>query len=230
MVFVPGERSYQYARFLGVPEDRIRRGTYGVDCDAFAPILARRERGGDWPRSFLFMGRYQRAKGLDVLVPAYAAYRSLVRDPWPLVCCGKGELAGLLRGVPGIEDRGFVQPADQPELLAGQGVFVLASRFDPWPLVIPESCAAGLPIVCSNACGSGVELVRPYYNGIQTPTGDVRALAGAMAWMHGAHARLPEMGRRSVELARAYSAGMWATRWHEAFVELCGPGPVHTAS
>lgn len=221
MVFVPGERSFQYARFLGFPETRIRRGTYGVDCDGFAPILRRREqRAGGWPRSFVFMGRYQRQKSLDVLVAGYARYRSLVADPWPLVCCGKGELGGLLRDVPGVEDRGFVQPAAQPDLLAGQGVFVLASRFDPWPLVIPESCASGLPIICSNACGSGVELVRSYYNGIQTPTGDPRALGAAMAWMHANHGQLPEMGRRSVELARAYSAGVWATRWHEAFVEL----------
>ena len=204
LIFVPGERSFQYAKFLGFPESRIRRGTFGVDCDHFAPILARREqRPGGWPRSFVFMGRYEHKKALDVLIPAYTRYRSLVADPWPLVCCGKGELGGLLRGVPGVEDRGFVQPAAQPDLLAEQGVFVLASRFDPWPLVIPESCAAGLPIICSNACGSGVELVRSYYNGIQTPTGDPDGLAAAMAWMHANHGQLPAMGRRSAELARA---------------------------
>ena len=58
-------------------------------------------------------------------------------------------------------DRGFVQPADQAAIWAEHGAFALASRYDPWPLVIVEACAAGLPVIHSEACGSAVELVRP---------------------------------------------------------------------
>ncbi|HMN42085.1 MAG TPA: glycosyltransferase family 4 protein [Phycisphaerales bacterium] len=225
MVFVTGERCFEFARFLGFEERRIRRGTYGVDVDAFGPIYERRAaRPGGWPRSFVYMGRYDSEKGLDVLVEAYGEYRGGVADAWPLVCCGRGEHGGLLRGVAGVQDRGFVQPADQPALLEEQGVFVLASRFDPWPLVIVESCAAGLPVVCSNACGSAVELVRSYYSGLQAATGDAQMLARSLRWMHGHREELPEMGRRSRELARAYSAQMWATRWMAAFEELVREG------
>ncbi len=223
LLFVTGERCYQFARFLGVAESRIRRGTYGVDVESLAGSLEKRlARGGGWPRSFLYMGRYDPVKGLDVLVEGYKRYRSAVSDPWPLVCCGKGPLGELLRGVEGIADRGFVQPADQPALLAEQGVFVMASRFDPWPLVVVEACAAGLPVVCTNACGSGVELVRVYYSGLQTATGDAESQASTMRWMHEHHTELPEMGRRGRELARAYSAQAWAVRWRAAFVDVMG--------
>ena len=218
IVFVTGERCWAFARFLGVPESRIRRGTYGVDVERLSPLLARRAaRTGGWPRSFVFMGRYAAEKGVDVLVDAYRDYRAGVEDPWPLVACGRGELGPLLKSVPGIVDRGFVQPADQPALLEEQAVFLMASRFDPWPLVIVEACAAGLPVVCSNACGSAVEVVRPYDNGIQVATADAAALARGMTWMHQHHQRLPEMGARSRALGAAYSAQLWAERWHEAF-------------
>jgi glycosyltransferase involved in cell wall biosynthesis len=145
-----------------------------------------------------------------------------VREPWPLVCCGKGELASHLKGVEGIEDRGFVQPRDQPDLFASQGVFVMPSRFDPWPLVIAEASAAGLPIVCTNACGSAVELVRPMVNGVYAADRDPEDLAARMAWMHEHHADLPRMGRASRDLAQSYSAQMWAERWAGAVRELVG--------
>ena len=108
-------------------------------------------------------------------------------------------------------------------MLAEQGVFVMPSRFDPWPLVIVESAAAGLPIICTNACGSGVELVRAYTSGLQTATGDASSLAGAMRWMHEHHSELQEMGGRGRELAASYSAGAWALRWSEAFADVMRP-------
>ncbi len=218
-IFVTGERCWQFARFLGFSDAQIRRGTYGVDYDALAPLLDRRS-AGPWPHSFLFMGRYVAEKGLDVLLDAYRGYRASVSDPWPLTACGSGELKSALAGVEGVRDLGFVQPTDQREVLAGAGVFVLPSRFDPWPLVIVESCASGLPVLCSSACGSAVELVRPYANGLVVPTADVKALAAGMHWMHAHAADLPAMGAQSRAMAAPYSARMWATRWREACVEL----------
>lgn len=221
LVFVTGERSFQYARFLGIDPTRIRRGTYGVDYAALSPLWeARRSRPGGWPRSFLFMGRYEREKGIDVLAEAYRRYRARVTDPWPLVTCGRGSQAAMLGGIEGVTDLGFVQPRDQPELLCRQGVFVMPSRFDPWPLVIVESCAAGLPIICTNACGSAVELVRPMVNGFYAADEDPADLARAMRRMHAREADLPEMGRLSRDYAAAYSAEMWAVRWSGALREL----------
>jgi glycosyltransferase involved in cell wall biosynthesis len=223
LVVVPGERSWQYARALGVSEARVRRGVYGVNVEQMSPVTTRRQSAPDgWPRRFLFVGRYARNKGLDLLLEAYASYRVSVPDPWSLTCAGTGPLKPLLVHAPGVADVGFVQPADLPDVLARHGTFLLASREDPWPLVIVEAAAAGLPVVCSEACGSSVEMVRPYYNGITVPTGDVAALARAMRWVHAAHARMPEMGRRSEALAAAYGAGAWAERWHGMLSEITG--------
>jgi glycosyltransferase involved in cell wall biosynthesis len=213
-VFVPGERSFQYARRLGFSVAQIRRGVYGCDFDRFAPIYDARAAAaaGTWPRAFLYMGRYVDEKGVDVLTAAYAAYRASTPDPWPLVCHGSGPLARLLAGQPGIEDRGFIQPADQPAVLRQAGAFVLASRYDPWPLVVLESSAAGLPVLCTDACGSAVELVRPQFNGLTVPPDDPAALARGMLRFHHGHDRLPQWGHAGRELARAYAAQVWADR------------------
>lgn len=212
-VFVPGERSWQYARWMGVPEPRIHRGTYGVDVERLSALWDRRAAAPDgWPRSFLFAGQYLRRKGVDLLARAYRIYRDRVTDPWPLVACGRGPEQAALQDRPGISDRGFLQPEALSEVRARSGAFVLPSRSDAWPLALVEACAAGLPVVCSDACGSAVELVRSHHNGLVVPTGDVGALADSLVWIHRGHDRLPEMGRASRELAAPYSAERWADR------------------
>lgn len=231
-VVVAGERSWQYARVLGIPEARIYRGVYGADTAPLAPLHARRlEQPGGWPKRFVFVGRYVPEKGIDVLMDAYGMYRVSVPDPWPLTCCGMGPLRDRVRATPGVEDAGFLQPARLPEMLLRHGVFVLSSRYEPWGVVIVEAAAAGLPVICSEACGSSVELVRAYYSGLTVPTGDPAALARAMAWCHAAYDRLPEMGARGSVFGAAYSAEMWAERWASMLARVCsghgqtdGPG------
>ena len=83
----------------------------------------------------------------------------------------------VISAEPGVTNMGFVQPSKQPEIFASHGVFILPSRYDPWPLVIVEACASGLPVVHTEACGSAVELVRPYFNGVSVTTDDAASLA-----------------------------------------------------
>lgn len=227
-VFVTGERSWQYMRRLGVPAGKISRGMYGVDTQLWATSLAERLRH-PWPRRFLFLGRYAREKAIDTLVTANRLYRESVSDPWPLVCCGKGPLAHLLEGQPGIENRGFIQPADLPELAAKCGAFVMPSRFDPWPLALVEAAASGLPIVCTDACGSSVEVVRDAYNGFVVPTDSPEELARAMASVSERGDGLPEWGARSAALSACYGAEIWSDRWMTRFARLLDePGATAT--
>jgi glycosyltransferase involved in cell wall biosynthesis len=189
----------------------VARLCYGIDFDTFAgPAEARWAAGYEWPRRFLFAGRYVPIKGIDMLVAAYRIYRGAVADPWPLTTCGSGPLKHLLEGVPGVTDRGFVQPVGLPAVFAEAGVFVLPSRLDPWGQVIVEAAASGLPVVCTQACGAAAENVRDYHNGLLVPAVDPGALAQAMIWMHEHYDALPRMGRESQHLAAAYSAQRWA--------------------
>ncbi|MCS4191747.1 glycosyltransferase involved in cell wall biosynthesis [Salinibacter ruber] len=213
-VVVTGERCWQYARRLGVPADDITRGVYGVDYASLSQI-SRGNSASEWPRRFLFVGRYEEEKGVDVLVDAYRQYRNEVDNPWGLTCCGKGAMSDLLDRTAGIDNKGFVQPGDMREVWKQSGAFVLPSRFDPWPLALVEAAAAGLPVVCSDACGSAVEVVRHGYNGLKVPTASVDALAQVFKRMHVSHHDLPDWGRRARQFAEPYSAERWADRWRQ---------------
>lgn len=219
-VAVPGEKAAYLARTLHFPDNKVFLGLYGINYDELATAHAKRLAAGPWPRRFLFTGRYNEVKALDVLMDGYRRYRDLVNDPWPITCCGAGPEKHLLDGVPGVEDRGFVQPQELTSVFAECGAFVLASRYDPWPLVIVEASAAGLPLVHSDACGSAVECVRSYYSGLRFTSGDTRQLAQRLKWLHDNYDQLPQMGARAQQLAAPYGSQFWAQRWAAMLREL----------
>lgn len=216
-IVVAGTKSADFARRLDAAPGKIVSGFYGFDFTAF------REQGGaqldataDWPRRFLFAGRYAPEKGLSYLMDAYQRYRVTVPDPWPLDCCGSGVDAALLKR-DGVNDLGYVLPSKLPGLFAQHGVFVMPSLEEPWGVAIGEAAATGLPLVCTDVCGAAVDLLRSYYNGITVPPGDAAALADALGWMHRNHHRLRSFGQRSRNLAHPFSADAWAERMHACF-------------
>jgi len=217
LAFVPGERSAAYARHLGFPEAAIEKGLVGIDMAPYERAHRERRALPAYPRRLLYVGRLVQDKAIDVLVAAYRRYRGTVADPWPLTCCGMGPEAWRLEGVEGIENLGFVQPADLPAVYARHGAFVLASRVEVWGFVLMEAVAAGLPVACTRACGASVELVRPFFNGQTCEADDVAGLAAALGWLHAHEAELPEMGARGVPLAAAFSTDVWVGR----VLELC---------
>lgn len=220
-VVVAAERTWQFARWLGFEERRIVRGLYGVDSEAFGPVLERRlARFPEWPGRFMFMGRYAPEKAVGVLAEAYKQYASQVQNPWPLDCYGRGPLASLLTGIDGVQDRGFVQPDEQPARMEEAGCFVLPSVYEPWGAVLAEAGMAGMPQICSEACGGGVNLVQHLYNGLVVTSGDANDLARAMRWMHDHRGELAIMGRRSRDLATAFTHRAWVARWVAMFDDL----------
>jgi len=63
----------------------------------------------------------------------------------------------------GLGDRiRFVGPLEHPaELFAAMDVFALTSREDPFPLVMLEAAAAGVPLVCFAGGGGAPEFTHP---------------------------------------------------------------------
>lgn len=211
-IMVAGDRGRRFASWLGFPGDRIFTSTYGYDANAFADCFQRRM-AKEWPRSFCFVGRYAPVKGLHTLMEAYRQYRGMVEDaPWELHCYGKGDLQEELSRLEGGVDHGFIQPKELPEALVRHGAFVFPSLHEPWGVALAEAAGAGLPLLCSDHCASGVDLVRHLYNGYVFPAGNADRLAQGLSWLHRNHARLPEMGRVSRIYAGAYSPASWADR------------------
>ena len=210
-----GERQRQFAHRLGYTGARCWTGYYSADRARFTPAFAQRQAHPPAHPHFLFVGRYQPVKGLDVLLEAYARYRAETAaqggEPWGLRCVGTGPLAPLLEGAEGVENVGFVQPGELPDLLAGASAFVLPSRWEPWGVALHEAASAGLPLVASDACGAAVHLLQDRHNGALFGTGDAAHLARGLQriWAATPADRL-EMGRRSHSLSALFTPERWA--------------------
>jgi len=211
-VFIPGKYAMQYARWLGFKEKEIMQGLLSINISQWvSPIQDKRPQQG-----FLFIGRYERVKRLDILVEAYKKYRKKIEQNnkgpcWTLTCCGMGSLEGHLKNVDGIENQGFLQPDEIRVLHKKHKAFVLTSDQESWGVVLAEACASGLPIICTEACRGHVELVKG--NGFVCGTNDSDAIAEAMFQIH----NMPEderttMGMKGVELVNPYSCEAWAAR------------------
>src|SRR5207249_1567296 len=107
------------------------------------------------------------------------------------------------------------------DVLAVSGCLILPSLFEPWGVVIAEACAAGLPIICTDACGAAFDLVRPDLNGQIVKAGDAESLARALHWIEQNEPRLPEMAAQSQALAKPFSAQSWADQWNRMLKECC---------
>ena len=216
--YVSGESSARYALWLGFGGPRpIHKGLYATDLKRFSDQTT-----GGRSNSFLYVGRYVHEKGIDVLANAYVFYCNSVEHPWPLDCVGAGAEGQILHQIASkcpaggvVRDLGFKQPDELAAIYASHGAFVLPSRFEPWGVVLAEAAGAGLPIICTNACGARNEVVCNGIdgNGFVVRTGCAKSLARAMIRMHNLEASVRErMGAQSHLLSAPYSADAWAER------------------
>ena len=208
VLWVAGERQRQFANRLGYRGQQCWSGVYACDWERFAEAYEERS---SWPRTFLFVGRYVKVKGIDVLLNAYKQYRRQTDDPWPLVCAGSGKLESSLEEQEGVKSVGFIQPDELPNLMLEAGTLVLPSRHEPWGVVVQEAAATGLPLICSDACGAAVHLLQDSYNGYLVQSKSVDHLARRMYTMSTvSDGDRERMGNRSHELSKQYTPAQWA--------------------
>ncbi|MGH3105186.1 MAG: glycosyltransferase family 4 protein, partial [Gaiellaceae bacterium] len=209
--FVPGRASAEYLRELGVPDERIAVAPNAVDHRIFGERVAGL-RGPHEGCTFLYVGRLDAEKGLDVLLEAFA------RVPGELVIVGGGTLeAALRRAAPErVRFTGALDRDAVAEHYARADVFVLPSRSEQWGMVLNEAAAAALPIVATTSAGAARELVEDGVNGFVVEPDDVDELARALRRM----AEDEELRRRAGARSRALVEGLTPEAWATAVAGL----------
>ena len=95
-------------------------------------------------------------------------------------------------------------------MLRSAAAFVLASDFDPWPLVLLEAMSAGCPIIASDRCTNRPELGK---NWSVFKHGDAHALAAALLrFDEQPQERIDKLCEENVSLARQYDCSIWADK------------------
>lgn len=176
-IWVPGVRQYYFAKRLGYDNDNLLMFSLSGNIDLFQNVqISIKE--DNYPKSFLFVGRYHKVKGLNNLIDAWKSIKD--KKGWTLKLVGNGPMRSELEGVEGIEVYDFMQQDELVKIAQDSGCFILPSSYEPWALVLHEFSAAGLPIICTSACGASPHFVVDGYNGYTYRANNLRALKGHM--------------------------------------------------
>ena len=209
--WVPGAFQYTYARKLGFKSDVILTGFYSCDFDYFHQqyLNNRHKKEKDFPRRFIYTGRYVEQKGITDLWNAFIELQEKSPNEWELWCLGTGNIPPVKH--PKIKHFGFVQPKDMHTYITQTGVFILPSHFEPWGVVLHEFSAAGFPIICSSETGAHTAFVENNINGYIYNPAKISELKKAMTTIMNTDTdRLIRMGEKSVEKAKAITPVTWS--------------------
>ncbi|MBI4947869.1 MAG: glycosyltransferase family 4 protein [Bacteroidetes bacterium] len=209
--WVPGKKQFQFAKRLGFSKEEIQMGAYSADYNFFHAIyLALREKKKNkFPHRFIFAGRYYEFKGIKDLWQAFSEVTAEFPNDWELWCFGTGDIPQIKH--PKIKHFGFIQPQDMGKYISETGVFILASHFEPWGVVVHEFAAAGFPLVCSDEVGANETFLSQNENGLVFKSKDVAGLKSAIKKIISMpDENLFQMGERSAELASQITPEKWA--------------------
>lgn len=84
-------------------------------------------------------------------------------------------------------------------------IFVLMTRGDTWGLVINESMAKGLPVITTDQCVAGMELIENGVNGYLIHTEDVEELQKRLWYLLDNPQKCEEMGKENLKRICGYS-------------------------
>jgi glycosyltransferase involved in cell wall biosynthesis len=115
-------------------------------------------------------------KGMDTLIKLMRRF-SKEEFNIKLLILGEGPERAALEHLAEYDDRivflGFKEKQDIPYYFRVADLFLFASRYDGWGLVINEALAAGLPVVASTACRAANELIKHGVNGFLCDAEDI---------------------------------------------------------
>jgi glycosyltransferase involved in cell wall biosynthesis len=213
-----------------IPRRKLAHVPNGIDTVAIAAAGANRPAVradlGIAPDAPLIgtVGRLAEVKQQGVLIRAFA---QVVAD-FPaarLVLVGDGPLRAELEGLAATLGLSgavlFAGYQPNPErYLAAMDVFVLPSRAEAMPLVIPEAWAAGRPVVASRV-GGIPELIEDGKTGLLVEPGDVDGLAARLRQVLAEPAAARALARAGRAVARArYDVTAMAGTYDRTYREL----------
>ncbi|MBO0996443.1 glycosyltransferase family 4 protein [Bacillus sp. SD075] len=129
-------------------------------------------------KNILSIGQFIYRKGFDVLLNACV---SLPKNYGVYIIGGEPTKEYLILkeklNLSNVHFINFKTKKELEEYYLASDLFVLPTREDIWGLVINEAMSYGLPIITTNKCVAGLELVKNGENGYIVPANDIGRLA-----------------------------------------------------
>jgi 1,2-diacylglycerol 3-alpha-glucosyltransferase len=181
---------------------------------------------------FLFVGRVDREKRLDVLL---RAMKLLNREDIQLVIAGKGaykkrliSLAGQLDLGARVRFTGFLPQEDLPSLLNSIDIFAIPSEAELLSIATLQAMGCSRPVLAANAVALP-ELVTEDVNGLLFKPGHVADAARCMAWFADHPERWSGMGAASLSKVQVHSLENVVHQYETLYKKVLGGAPLDQA-
>lgn len=226
LCFSTSKECDRYFLQYGVKEDRIKRYPFtslsSGDLVKAAELTAqksglREKLGFSENYAVVSVGRFKngggRIKGFDTLISAAAlcggdvGFYVIGEEP-------PAEYVELARekGADNVHFIGFKSKDELALFYAAADAFALLTRGDVWGLVINEAMSFGLPVVTTDRCLAGTELVKDGENGFVIPPEDPEKAAEMIEMILKTPGMRERFGRRSAELIKDFTIENMAAR------------------
>lgn len=216
---VKSSHIYTYHFSSITQQDILKEIITGTEKNHLKEILHIKE-----SRMILSVARFIPKKGLDGLIKSFAELSS--QDAALVLIGGNQDVyAPLLKTLPkDIVSRiyfpGFMNKEMLYQYYRAADFFVLPTHHDEWGLVINEACSCGLPVITTNRCGAGLEMIQSDENGIVIDHTDKEALTVALDTLLGDSELRLHMASKNLELAHEYTIEQMVEDHLQIFREL----------
>ena len=220
-----GRETTRYLTHYGAKEERIFHypftSLWAREIADSAPSpeekqILRQKLGMEEKRILLFVGRLSAPKGMEDLLHVIP---ELPEDTGVWFVGGEPNREHLdfcrEHNLSRVHFVGFTKKDALLDYYRAADYFVLPTWSDVWGLVINEAMACGLPVVTTDRCVAGMELVRPGENGFLVPARDRTALSQTLRLALDADFR--QLGANALETIRPYTVENMAKAHMEIF-------------
>lgn len=211
-------------------------GTYaiipnGVDLHRYRLDVPPIERYMDGRQNILFVGRWEKRKGLTYLIRAYERLRHDFPHARVLVVGPEGRHGRAYRdyvalhGLRGIEFVGRVSDDELPRYYRTCDIFCAPSTSgESFGIVLPEAMASGKPVVTTNIEGYR-QVITHGVQGLLVPPRDEHALADALAYLLSNPTERERLGHNGCLAAQQYAWEHVARRVLTFYAEVLAGHP-----
>ena len=224
-----GDQTDRFFHSYGVKQEKIVRYPFSSISDKDlverplnnAEKLEAKERLGiPYEKVVLSVGQPLHRKGFDLLIRASA----LLQDNVGVYIVGgkpRKDCTELVRNL-GIKRLHFVEFCCKEvvdDYFRAADVFALATREDVWGLVVNEAMAKGLPVITTDGCVAGCEIIRNGENGYLIPCEAFAPLADRIRLLIDDDEQRARIAQAGLDAVRGYTVEAMARAHVEAFLK-----------
>ncbi|GHH98662.1 glycosyltransferase family 4 protein [Neobacillus kokaensis] len=228
-----GKETSEYLKYYGADENRIFKYPFSsiiMDNIVESPISInekqrlKKELGVSAEKVVLTVSQFIYRKGIDVLINAWGKIN--YHNKSELIIVGGGELKNQYQQM--VEEKKclnirIIDFQVQNELLKYYKIsdfMVLPTREDIWGLVINEAFANALPVITTDKCIAGLELIEDSQNGFIVPTNNVSILVDKINLLLSNDSLLLNISKNNLEKIRPYTIENMAYKHIDIFKEI----------